>query len=77
MDPLCNIVVFYWHTRGRLVPVEHRLNTACYLSIAAALVQSLMNTVGHLLMATCSKVMHHVTKFISSQIDFRTMNVLQ
>ncbi len=41
--------VFSWHTLGPLVPIEHRLNTTVYLSIADH-VHPFMTTVYHLLM---------------------------
>ncbi len=51
--------IFSWHTLGPLVPIEHRLNATAYLSIVADHVH-LQCT--HLLMATSSWIMHHVTK---------------
>ncbi len=59
--------IFSWHTFGPLVPIEHRLNTTAYLSIVADHVHPFMTTVYHLLMATSSRIMHHVTKLKSSQ----------
>jgi len=49
---------FFWHTLGPLVPIEHRLNAAAYLSIAADHVHPFMSTVHHLLMAASSRIMH-------------------
>ncbi len=37
--------IFYWHTWGPLVPIEHRLNTTAYLGIVADHVRPFMNTV--------------------------------
>uniref|UniRef100_A0A9J8C660 Transposable element Tc1 transposase n=1 Tax=Cyprinus carpio carpio TaxID=630221 RepID=A0A9J8C660_CYPCA len=58
--------IFSWHTLGPLVPIEHRLNATAYLSIVADHVLPFMTTVDHLLMATSSRIMHHVTKLKSS-----------
>ncbi len=64
-----------WHTLGLLVPIEHRLNTTVYLSIVAVHVHPFMTTVYHLLMATSSRIMHHVTKLRSSQTGFLNMTM--
>ncbi len=70
----CNGVgIFSWHTLGLLVPIEHRLNATAYLSIVADHVHLFMTTVYHLLMATSSRIMHHVTKLKSSQTGFLNM----
>ncbi len=61
--------IFSWHTLGPLVPIEHRLNATAYLSIVADHVHPFMTTV-YLLMATSSRIMHHVTKLKSSQTGF-------
>ncbi len=61
--------IFSWHTLGPLVPIEHRLNTTAYLSIVADHVHPFM------LMATYSRIMHHVTKLKSSQTDFLNMTM--
>ncbi len=37
--------IFYWHTLGPLVPIEHRLNITVYLSIVADHVHHFMTTV--------------------------------
>ncbi len=37
--------IFSWHTFGPLVPTEHRLNAAVYLSIVADHVHPFMTTV--------------------------------
>ncbi len=37
--------VFFWHTMGPLVPIEHRLNATAYLSIVADHVHPFMTTV--------------------------------
>ncbi len=37
--------IFSWHTLGRLVPIEHRLNATAYLSIVADHVLPFMTTV--------------------------------
>ncbi len=65
--------IFSWHTLGPLVPIEHRLNATAYMSIVADHVHPFMITVYHLLMATCSRIMLHVTKLKSSQTDFLNM----
>ncbi len=64
--------IFSWHTLGPLVPIEHRLNTAAYLSIVAEHVHLQCTT---LLMATSSRIMHHVTKLKSSQTGFLNMTM--
>ncbi len=73
MDPSCLVStvqaaggvivwgIFSWHT-WPLVPIEHHLNTTAYLSIVADHVHPFMTTVYHLLMATSSRIMNHVTK---------------
>ncbi len=40
--------VFYWHTLGPLIPIEHHLNATVYLSIVDH-VHPFMTTVYHLL----------------------------
>ncbi len=67
--------IFSWHTLGPLLPIEHRLNTTAYLSIVADRVHPFMTTVYHLLMATSSRIMHHVTKLKSSQTGFLNMTM--
>ncbi len=37
--------IFSWHTLGRLVPIEHRLNATAYLSIVSDHVHPFMTTV--------------------------------
>ncbi len=87
MDPSCLVStiqagggvmvwgIFSWHTLGVLVPIEHRLNTPAYRSIVADHVHPFMTTVDHLLMATSSRIMHHVTKLNSSQTGFLNMKM--
>ncbi len=87
MDPFCLVStvqaggggvmwdIFSWHTLGPLVPIEHRLNATAYLSIVVDHVHPFMTTVYHLLMATSSRIMHHVTKLNSSQTGFLNMTV--
>ncbi len=87
MDPSCLVSmvqagggvmvwgIFSWHTLGPLVPIEHRLNATAYLSIVADHVHPFMTTVYHLLMATSSWIMHHVTKLKSSQTGFLNMTM--
>ncbi len=67
--------IFSWHTLGPLVPIEHRLNATAYLSIVADHVHPFMTTVYHLLMATSSRIMYHVTKLKSSQTGFLNMTM--
>ncbi len=55
-------VIFFRHTLGPLVPIEHRLNATASLSIVADHVHPFMTTVYHLLMATSSRIMHHCHK---------------
>jgi len=60
--------MFSWHTLGPLVPIGHCLNAAAYLSIVSDHV--------HPLMATSSRIMHHVTKLESSfHIGFLNMTM--
>ncbi len=55
--------IFSWHTLGPLIPIEHRLNATAYQSIVADHIHPFMTTqCTHLLMATSSRIMHHVTK---------------
>ncbi len=87
MDPFCLVStvqaggggvmwdIFSWHTLGPLVPIEHRLNTPAYWSIVADHVHPFMTTVYHLLMATSSRIMQHVTKLKSSQTGFLNMTM--
>ncbi len=67
--------VFYWHTLGPLVPIEHCLNTTVYLSIVADHVHLFMTTVYPSSDATSSRIMHHVTKLKSSQTGFLNMTM--
>ncbi len=67
--------IFSWHTLGLLVQIEHRLNATVYLSIVADHVHPFMTTVYHLLMATSTRIMHHVTKLKSSQTGFLNMTM--
>ncbi len=63
MDPSCVVLtvqaggggvmvggIFYWHTLGSLVAIEHRLNGTDYLSTVSDHVHPFMTTVYHLLM---------------------------
>ncbi len=83
MDPSCLVSIvqaggggvmvwgiFYWHTLGHLVPIEHRLNATAYLNIVADHVHSFMTTVYTSSDATSSRIMHHVTKLKSSETGF-------
>ncbi len=67
--------IFSWHTLGPLVPIEHRLNATAFLSIVADHVHPFRTTVYHLLMATSSRITHHVTKLKSSQTGFLNMTL--
>ncbi len=67
--------IFSWHTLGPLVPIEHHLKCTAYPSIVADHVHPFMTTVYHLLMATSSRIMHHVTKLKSSQTGFLNMTM--
>ncbi len=66
--------IFSWRTLGPSVPIEHRLNATAYLRIVADHVHPFM-TVYHLLMATSSRIMHHVSKLKSSQTGFLNMTM--
>ncbi len=82
MDPSCLVStvqagggimvwgIFSWHTFGPLVPIEYHLNASAYLSIVANHVHPFMTTVYNLLIATSSRILHHVTKLKSSQTGF-------
>ncbi len=71
--------IFSWHTLDPLVPIEHCLNATAYLSIVADHVHPFMTTVypqcTHRLMATSSRIMHHVTKLKSPQTGFLNMTM--
>jgi len=56
------------------VPSEHRLNATAYLSIVSDL-HPFMATMYHPLMVTSNRIMHHVTKLESFQIDFLNMTM--
>ncbi len=64
--------IFSWHTLGRLVPIEHRLNTTAYLSIVADHVHPFMTTVYHLLMYFQQD---NAPKLKSSQTGFLNMTM--
>lgn len=56
------VMVFgMWHTLGPLIPINHHLDATEYLSIADDHVRPFMATITHLLMATSSIIIHHVT----------------
>ncbi len=82
MDPSCLVStvkasgggVMVWGIFS-LVPIEHCLNATAYLSIVADHVHPFIATVYHLLMATSSRIMHHVTKLKSSQTGFLNMTM--
>ncbi len=65
--------IFFWHTLGRLVPIEHHLNATAYLSIVTDHVHPFMTTVYPSSNANSSRIMHHVTKLKSSQTGFLNM----
>ncbi len=67
--------IFYWHTLGPLVPIEHCLNATVYLSIVVDHVHPFMTTVYPSSDATSSRIMHHVTKLKSSQTGFLNMTM--
>ncbi len=87
MDPSCLVStvqagggvmvwgIFSCQTLGPLVPIEHRLNATAYLSIVYDHVHPFMTTVYHLLMATSSRIMHHVTKIKPSQTGFLNLTM--
>jgi len=53
--------MFSWHTLGPLMPIGHHLNAMAYLSIVSDHIHPFIATI-HPLMATSSRIMHHVTK---------------
>jgi len=78
--PLCRLVVvvqsvgdiFFAHIR----PIGHRLKATPYLSIDSdGMSISLRPPCTHPLMATSSRIMHHVTKLESFQIGFLKMSM--
>ncbi len=88
MDPSCLVStvqaaggvmvwgVFSWHTLGPLVPIEHCLKTPLptwVLLLTMSIPLWLQCT--HLIMATSSRIMHHVTKLKSSQSGFLNMTM--
>ncbi len=88
MDPSCLVLkvqaggggvmvwgIFYLHKLGPFIPIEHCINATAYLRIVADHVHPFMTTVRHLLMATSSRIMHHVTKLKSSQTGFLNMTM--
>jgi len=62
--------MFPWHT---LVPIGHCLNATAYLSIVSDHVHPFMAL--YPLMATSSRIMHHVTKLEPFQIGFLNMTM--
>jgi len=60
----CNDVLCIFLTHFGLLPIEHCLNATAYLSIVSDNVHPFMTAVDHLLMATSSRIMGHVTKHI-------------
>jgi len=87
MDPSCLVAtvqaggggVMVWgmfscHTLGLLVPITHRLNATAYLSIVSDHVHPFMATM-HPLIATSSRIMHHVTKLESFQIGLLNLTM--
>uniref|UniRef100_A0A674MNQ0 Uncharacterized protein n=1 Tax=Takifugu rubripes TaxID=31033 RepID=A0A674MNQ0_TAKRU len=60
-------------TLGPLVPTEHGLSSAAYLSIDADHFHPFMTPVDQLLMAASSRMMHHDTKRRSPQTGFWNM----
>ncbi len=66
--------IFSWHTLGPLVLFANCLNTTTYLSIVADHFHPFMTSV-YLLMATSSRIMHHVTKLKSSKTGFLNMTM--
>ncbi len=58
--------IFSWYTLNPLVPIEHRLNATACLRIVAVMSIPLWLQFIHHLMATSSRIMHHVTAQIIS-----------
>jgi len=56
------------------MPIGHHLNATAYLSIVYDHVHPFMATI-HPLMATSSRIMHHVTKLESFKIGFLNMTM--
>ncbi len=61
--------IFSWHTLGPLVPIEHCLNTTAWVLLLTMSIPLWLQCT-HLLMATSSRIMHHVAKLKSSQTGF-------
>jgi len=68
MDPLC--LVTTWHTLGHRFKC-HGLPEHCFWPYPSLL----RPPCTHPLMATSSRIMHHVTKLESFQIDFLNMKM--
>ncbi len=66
--------IYSWHTLGLLVPIVHRLHATAYLLLLTMSI-SLWLQCTHLLMATSSRIMHHVTKLKSSPTGFLNMTM--
>ncbi len=85
MDPSCLVSmvqaggnvwgIFSWHTLGPLVPIEYRLNATAYWVLLLTMSIPLWVQCIHLLMATSSRIMHHVTKLKSPQTCFLNMTM--
>ncbi len=67
--------MFSWHPLGPLVPIEHRLNAQPTWVLLLTMAIPLWLQCTHLLMATSSRIMHHVTKPKSSQSGFLNMTM--
>ncbi len=68
--------ILSWHTLGPLVPIEHRFKQpqpTWVLLLTMSIPLWLQCT--HLLMATSSRITHHVTKLKSSQTGFLNMTM--
>ncbi len=66
--------IFSWHTLGSLVPIEHRLNAIAWVLLLTMSIPLCLQCT-HLLIATSSRIMLHVTKLKSSQTGFLNMTV--
>ncbi len=67
-------VIFSQHTLGPLVPIEHRLKATARVLLLTMSIPLWLQCI-HLLMATSSRIMHHLTKFKSFQTGFLYMTM--
>ncbi len=67
--------IYSWHMLGPLVPIEHHLTPQSTWVLLLTMSIPLWLQFTPLLMATSSRIMHHVTKLKSSQTGFLNMTM--